>query len=143
MLRGKLNRAALQSAMSTLSKSIESVRRLAALTPSSDRESEPTSRMSSLPSEPGFQLDISGAAGHALGLNDAFGSLLGVGVPVGSAWASVGWTLAPGPDVVAGREPIGKLVDGEGGCGASDWCPKLACGMTSFESPVKCEAKSK
>src|SRR4051794_39207422 len=106
MLRGKLKSAALQSAMSTLSSSIESVRRLASLTPVSDRESEPTSRMSRRPSAPGVQPDRSGAWGHTFGLTLAVGPVVPDGelpgvdvtapVPVGVATAPVGVVLAPG-----------------------------------------------
>src|SRR4051794_27355803 len=101
MLRGKLNRAALHSAMSTLSSIIESVRRLASLTPTSERESEPTRRMFSRPSAPGAQPERSGAAGQCFGGAEAPGA--GGGVSVGSAFGS-GLGVAPATSGVGAVE---------------------------------------
>src|SRR3954451_11125971 len=80
MLRGKLNSAALQSATLTLNSSIESVRRLAALTPSSERESEPTSRMLSRPSAPAGQPERSGGVGQCLAAGAPPGGEVGVSI---------------------------------------------------------------
>src|SRR4051794_3516450 len=110
MLRGKLNRAALHSAMSTLSSIIESVRRLAALTPSSDRESEPTSMMFTRPSAPGVQFARSGAGGHAFGLVLAPGELGAVGVVVSVASAEANAVSVAPTTAVADSRAAGDAV---------------------------------
>ena len=99
MLRGKLNSAALQSAMSTLSRSIESVRRLAALTPSSERESEPTRRMFSRPSEPGANPTRSGGGGTRLWFGEESGPCVGVSSRVSVGSAVAGTSLRTGVGV--------------------------------------------
>src|SRR6187401_2128127 len=120
MFRGKLNMAALQFWMSIDIRSIVSVRRLLSLTPSSERESVPATRMLMRPScaQPGHEARSTcgeQTLGPAVSTGpDPFG--VGPGVPSGVAPGSVG-----SGDGVA-------LVSGVGVVGGS--VQKLAWGMT-------------